>query len=391
MNLIVLSANNLRRNKLRTALTVVGTAVTILAFVFLRTVVWAYDVQINDTASDRIWTWNKVNIFIPMPRRYADEVRAMKEVRVASFAKALRFVAPQHDDDPFLGFGVDEGTYFEVFDDMLTTPEALKAFKEDREATIVGRPLMEKFGWKEGQTITLAASTPDFATSWQFRIVGVYDVQRKSIWPDNIMFHWDLLNERVLRPSLKDRIGWIVARTARGTAGPDACAAIDKAFDTADVQTLSQDDRSWSESYMGSVSTILKAINVVTFVVLGIMMLVLGNTVAMGVRERRSEYGILLAIGFRPYHVLVLVLGEAALIGGLGGAIGVGLAYPAIDLVMGPFIVQNYPVFFPFFALQTETAATAVGIGVAAGLLASVVPALRVCRMRVIDALRSVA
>ena len=45
------------------------------------------------------------------------------------------------------------------------------------------------------------------------------------------------------------------------------------------------------------------------------MMLILGNTIAMGVRERTHEYGVLRAIGFLPRHIAALVLGEAATIG----------------------------------------------------------------------------
>ncbi len=46
--------------------------------------------------------------------------------------------------------------------------------------------------------------------------------------------------------------------------------------------------------------------DIVSVVILLIMMLILGNTIAMGVRERTSEYGVLRAIGFLPEHVAAL-------------------------------------------------------------------------------------
>ena len=39
------------------------------------------------------------------------------------------------------------------------------------------------------------------------------------------------------------------------------------------------------------------------------MMLVLGNTIAMGVRERTFEYGILRAMGFLPRQIAFFILG----------------------------------------------------------------------------------
>ena len=47
-------------------------------------------------------------------------------------------------------------------------------------------------------------------------------------------------------------------------------------------------------------SAILTALDIVSIIILLIMMLILGNTIAMGVRERTREYGVLRAIGFSP-------------------------------------------------------------------------------------------
>lgn len=387
MNLLLLAANNVRRNKLRTALTMSGVAVSMLAFVFFRTLIWAYDVQLNETADDRIWTFDRTSPFIPLPRRYADEVRARKEVRCATWGRIFHFDDP-HRDDPVTVFAIDEKEYFNVFDDMVTPPEALKAFKEDRIGAIVGRPLLLRHGWKVGDTIKLTTKSADLPGEWEFHIYGVYDVLRKSIWPDDLMIHWDLLNDRIVQ-ARRDQVGWIVSRTAKGIAGPDACAAIDRVFDTADRQTRTESDRAWNASFMGTVSAVLKVIDLVTVVVLGVMMLVLGNTVAMGLRERIGELAVLRALGFRPHHVATLVLGEAATLGLAGAALGVALAYPMIDFVMGPFIVRRYGDFFPFFSLQLRTVVSALLVGTALGVAAGSVSAVRALRIRIVDALRS--
>ena len=67
------------------------------------------------------------------------------------------------------------------------------------------------------------------------------------------------------------------------------------------------------------------------------MMLILGNTIAMGVRERTHEYGVLRAIGFLPGTSSASSLGEAvAARRSSAGCVGVALAYPFVNSGIGP-------------------------------------------------------
>ncbi len=128
----------------------------------------------------------------------------------------------------------------------------------------------------------------------------------------------------------------------------------------------------------------------VSFVILAIMLLILGNTIAMGVRERTYEYGVLRAIGFLPKHIAALIVGEGLFVGLLGGIAGLGFATLIIS-GLGRWIEEG-PVsgMFPYFRLQPTAAV--LGILLAAGLggLASSIPAYRASRLSVTDALRRV-
>src|SRR5207244_2642753 len=122
----------------------------------------------------------------------------------------------------------------------------------------------------------------------------------------------------------------------------------------------------------------------------GIMMLILGNTVAMGVRERTSEHAVLRAIGFLPSHLVALVVIEAGTLGLAGGAVGLALAYPLVNQVVGRFIEENLGAFFPYFRITLEHAGIALGLAVALSALAALPPAWSVSRLKVVDALRRV-
>ena len=49
------------------------------------------------------------------------------------------------------------------------------------------------------------------------------------------------------------------------------------------------------------------------------MSLVVANAISISVRERRTEMAVLKVLGFQPRHVMLLVLGEALLVGFLAG------------------------------------------------------------------------
>src|SRR5690606_19061787 len=63
--------------------------------------------------------------------------------------------------------------------------------------------------------------------------------------------------------------------------------------------------------------------------------LVISNAISISVRERRQELAVLKVLGFRPLQILVLVLGEAVLIGGLAGLASSTLTYSVINYYFG--------------------------------------------------------
>ena len=86
---------------------------------------------------------------------------------------------------------------------------------------------------------------------------------------------------------------------------------------------------------------LLTAIQIVSYVVLLILMLMLANTMAMATRERTTEYAVMRAIGFQPRHIVGMVLGEGFVIALVGAVLGVGLA-PPIVRSLGAVLAQQH-------------------------------------------------
>jgi putative ABC transport system permease protein len=134
----------------------------------------------------------------------------------------------------------------------------------------------------------------------------------------------------------------------------------------------------------------MKAINVVSVIILLILVMILANTIAMGVRERTSEYGALRALGFMPKHIRMFILGEAATLGIAAGVLGVALAVPLVNGGMSRFIEENMGGMFPYFRIDNVTVVLALVLALVLGLASGALPALQAGKLSVVNALRRV-
>jgi putative ABC transport system permease protein len=383
-----LAVRNLSRNRFRAILTAVAVAIAIVAFLLLRTVTWAWASGAAFAARDRVVTRHKVTFVMTLPRKYVEDVRNAPHVQVATWANWFGGKDPKHDSEFFGALAVDSTTYFDVYPEMSVPSDQLDTWKHDKQGAIVGDVLAKKLGWKVGDKVHLDSGI--YPGDWSFTVDSIYTATARSIDRSTFVFHWDYLNDS-MPAARRDMVGWIVSRVDEPGHSADVGVALDKIFDDRDTQTRSQDERSFNASFLAMFSAILKAMDIVSAVILVIMTLILGNTIAMGVRERTSEYGVLRAIGFLPQHVAIWVVAESIVLGAAGGALGVGLAWPFINLAVGRYIEENMGSFFPYFRLVPENMILALALAAFLGGAAAVIPAWRASQLRVIDAVRRVA
>ncbi len=392
MTLVGLAARNVFRNKFRALLTVFGVAVAILTFLLLRTVIYAWTAAADYAAKDRVVTRNKVTFIMPLPLNYIHVVRGMgDQVKVATFANWFGGKDPKNDKEFFATLAGDTDTFFTVYDDMAVPQDALERWKADPQGAIVGDVIAKKMGWKVGDKVVLESSIfSKQGGDWEFRVAGIYEAKSKSVDRSTFVFHWKYLNDN-LPKNRQDEIGWIVSRVVDPSRAAAVGVAIDKALEERETQTLSQDERAFNASFLASISAVLTAVDVISVVILLIMALVLGNTIAMGVRERTNEYGVLKALGFSNGHVVGFIVTEALVIGAAGGALGLALGYPFIEQGLGRFLEENMGSFFPFFRIDPRTSVAAMILALVLAGLASVVPALSAARLKTVDALKRLA
>jgi putative ABC transport system permease protein len=387
VSLARISVKNVLRNKFRTIMTIGGITAALVAFLAVRTVVTSWESAVDYAAKDRLGTRHKVTFVMTLPKKYVDQIRQVPGVKNATWANWFGAKNPNNEKEFFANMAVDVPSFIDVYPEIALEPDAVQRWKQNKRGAIIGDVLAKKFGWKVGDKITLMGTI--YPGDWEFEVSGIYQATARTVDRSSMFFHWEYLND-ALPAEQKDHVGWVASRVDDPTKVPNIAKAIDQLFDEQDTQTVTMSEKAMQQSFMGMFSAVLTALKWVSIVIMVIMTLIIGNTIAMGVRERTNEYGMMRAIGFRPGHIAGFVVGEAAFIGLLGGLVGLGLGFLFVNFGIGRFLEENMGQMFPFFRVATDSAILALAGAIVLGAVAAILPAWRAARLDVIQAIRKI-
>lgn len=380
-----LSIRNSKRSPLRSVLTMFALALTLLAFMTLRTVSESWTRQVAETPNNRVVSRHRIGWEQNLPRHYTEEVRQVAGVKQVMGGRFAGLKHPSRVGAWFDTMAVDAAVFTAMHVELSAPDEHKAAFVADRRGALVSEELAAELGWKLGDSVHLSGTF--LPGDWDFTVRAIYHSNRSGFAQRSIWFHYEYFNER-LPVDKRDRIGVISAEIFDPSQGAEIARAIDAHFDSRDDQTFTQEDQALNASLVGMFGALLRAIDVVSLMLLGIVVLLLGNTIAMGVRERVHEYGVLRALGFSPRQLALMILGEAVLLGAGGAALGLALAYPTLSAGLGRYLKETMQL--PGLELQATTAGLSVALAVALATLGALGPALRVMRLEVVACLRDV-
>jgi len=152
------------------------------------------------------------------------------------------------------------------------------------------------------------------------------------------------------------------------------------------VQTRTETEQAFLLSFVSMLGNVKLFLVSICGAVMFTILLVSGNTMAMSVRERVREVGVLKTLGFTGGNILFIILGEACAISIAGGVIGFLLS----TVLTGG--VQNSPAGMflpPIQRFDPSVASACILMALAIGLISSFIPAWNASRTNIVEALRS--
>ena len=219
MKYLPLVLANLGRHKKRTILTVASVALALFLFASLQTVVTTIAAAANFGSVRRLVSTNATGIVFTLPIAYANRLQAQPGVESVTWAN---WFGGRYGDGKrfFATFAIDPTSYLEMYPEMVMPEDQKQAFIKERTAALVGKKLMDAFGWKLGQNVTMQGTI--FPGDWTFTIRAVYVPTDPLIGEDVLMFHHEYMEERLGRPG---QAGWYILKIDT----PDRAAPIAKA------------------------------------------------------------------------------------------------------------------------------------------------------------------
>jgi putative ABC transport system permease protein len=380
-----LMVKNSLRNRRRSALTILSMAASLCLLGVLFALYRGLFLAPPSPGQElRLVTRHKVSLTQFLPLSYRDRIVQVPGVREAMVWQWFggTYKDAREQKNFFARFTVEPERVFRVRPEMKMPEDQKLAFQHLRTAAIASSDLAERMGWKTGEKIFLTGDI--FRVNPELTLVGIFDDPNTS---ESILFSQEYLREMLGAGNRRqDVIEMVQIQVETPDDVPRVAKAVDAMFENSTAPTKTESEQAFGLQFisvLGNVKVFLMSIcAALTFTIL----LVSANTMAMSVRERVREVGILKTLGYTPGSILFMVLGEAGVISIAGGAIGVMLSSGLTALIRrGPAFVQQMKT----LTITPDVAAACVAFALVIGVGSSLIPAWHASRTSILESLRN--
>jgi putative ABC transport system permease protein len=378
-----LAFKNTLRNKRRSFLTISSIAVSLCLLGVLLAMYRAlfYSEQTPGQAL-RLVVRHKVSLAQPIPRSYEEKVRSVPGVKEVSAWNWYGGTYKDKNDSKnfFARMAVEPAPFLKIRMQLEMPERERQAFVRERTGCIISKDLAEKLDLKIGDRVTLQGDI--YPGTLELKIVGIFaDPDAEN----TLFFNVDYLRET--QPVGRRSFNSVVAVLADSTEDvPKIAKAVDEMFANSSPPTKTESEQQFALSFvafLGNIKLFLLSISAaVTFTIL----LVSGNTMAMSVRERIKEVGVLKTLGFTNGMILNLIIGEAVSIALIGGIAGTLLA-AVLAASMGK-AAANSGLQLHNLSITPLIGVLSLGIALLLGFISSFIPAWNAARTNILDSLK---
>ena len=260
---------------------------------------------------------------------------------------------------------------------------------KDRFGVLVGQGAAKALKLAPGDRVTLLVSTIDGSlNSLDLEVIGIFQSFSKDFDARAVRIPLKTAQELLGSPGVNS----VVVQLKRTSDTERVAGALQSTLDPGRYEV-----RTWTQIndfYGKTVALYDQQFGFLQLIILGMVLLSVANSVNMSVFERMGEFGTMMALGNRGREVRRLILAESAMLGLTGGLVGVGigaalaLVISAIGIPMPPPPNANLG-YTAYIRIVPAVLAAAFAVGFIATVLAAVLPAMRVSRTPVVDALRT--
>ncbi len=279
----------------------------------------------------------------------------------------------------FIGTAISQGRYLKP---------------DEKNGILVGEALLEKFDTRPGRKLVLMSQdTHREIASRAFRIVGTFRAEMEATEKQYVFVN-RTASQKMLK--LKDGLSEIAILLPGKPDNPDVTDALKTALPSEKFEV-----HTWREllpfqmAYLKILDGFMWIWYLVVFVAMGFGIV---NTTLMAVFERMREFGLLKALGMKPWWILREVLTESFLLLITGMAIGNALGFVCIYALSGSGIDLSAlaagaeyagmtRVIYPAIALRDILMSNFIVLFL--GILVSAYPAVKAARFTPVEAMRA--
>jgi putative ABC transport system permease protein len=378
MNQGLLVAKNLGRRKLRTILLLVAIFIAFFLYGGLESFQRAFYASSDAAASDRLISVNKVNFTLPLPVSYAARIAAVDGVKHVTYQNWFGGYYQDPKEVLFM-FAAEPASYLDVYSDVVMPAAQRQAWLADRGGLIVGRTAADKYHWKVGDHIPISSniySRSNGSHTWDFTISGIFTDANEKAREGMVLMRHDYFDESVTFG--RDTVNMFMFTTTSTQLNDRIAKAIDAQFANSPDETTTDTAAAFNRAFAAQLGNIALIITLVVATAFAAILLIVGNTLVMSVRERTREIAVLKTLGFSGTTILAQILAESLLLALLGALLGLGFAALLLKLISSitagfvGSLLMSWPVF-----------AAGIGWAVLLGLVTGAIPAWSGLRLRI--------
>ncbi|KAF5424472.1 MAG: putative ABC transport system permease protein [Candidatus Methanomarinus sp.] len=363
---------NLTQRKIRTGLTVSGIGLGIFAVIVMGGMSENFNQTFEKSFSltaEKIRVFSSVGVFGGgLTNSKAAEVR-----KVPGVEDAYGMLMAPLEEGGGMSFGGNQVTGIRPEKSQVAlTPIQLKdgrfLLRGDRYVTVIGSSIATQYNIGVGDRLEIEDKN--------FIVVGVLEYTG-SFFDANAAIPLDIAQDIY---DMDDMVSLIFALPQEGVDGDLLAKRIKLSVDG--VDTLSPSElKKEAEQNLRIFSVITVSAAVLAALIGGLSVM---NTMLMSVMERTKEFGILKAIGAQQRDILLMTVGEASIMGLMGGLLGLVSGW-AVIYGMNLWLADQGIV---LFLITPRLVAVAMLFAILLGTASGIYPAIRATRMSPMEALR---